>query len=71
MPPNMNAMPPAGFIPGLPPGFPGLPQGAGFPPMPGMPMFNPHAMQAAMATAFQSMSAVPTSLPNTGMFADI
>ena len=67
MPPTMNPMAAAGFIPPAMPAFPGLPQGAAFPPMPGMPMFNPHAMQA-MASAFQSMSGmVTTTVPSSGL----
>jgi hypothetical protein len=60
-------MPPAGFMPPGMAGFPGLPQGAGFPPIPGMPMFNPHVMQAAMASVFQAaMPGIPTSVPIAG-----
>ena len=75
MPPTMNPMAQAGMpaIPGFPPGipgFPGLPQGAGFPPIPGMAMFNPHAMQA-MAGAFQAMSGVATTVASPGLFSQL
>ena len=62
----MGQMP--GFIPTAIPGYPGMPQAATYPTMPGMPIYAMQ-MAAPMATTLQQpMASVVTPVTTPGMY---